>query len=231
MNWFDINYENMNLEDNGLSYLLRRGAKEELIEKYKIKQWDHKKVSVNLPDDFCKSFGFNGKYLDGYLIFPFISFMDGKTIGFEARNIIEKRLCKYTFKEYKKVEPVFFGLTPETFTDIWGGKDICLTEGIFDAFALTWCTNKIILSSLTANLSNLQFKFLKRYISNKNTVYIVYDNDKVGEESSDKLAKLFNYVKVKNKIIRYNILKDPGEIWDQYGEEGLKKHLGKFLEI
>lgn len=223
--WLNHVIDSFELHDDGFEYLMMRGVKEELIADFKIKQWDSKRVDIELPEEFEESFGKKGYRLNNTLVFPFTSYKNGEIFGFESRKIKEKVIFKYTKPENKKIDSALFGLNQNSFEKIWNGATICLVEGIFDLFALTWCANPkhVIISSATANLSNTQFKFFRRFLSDRNQVYIVYDNDGPGLEGAEIVSKMLKFTKIKNQIIRYNIAKDPGEIWDRFGVEGLKK--------
>lgn len=105
---------------------------------------------------------------------------------------------------------------------LWTDAEFYFVEGLFDLFALEWVVPKgdIILGSLRAKLSYGHVSFLSRFAT---CVHMVYDEDEAGRKGARGALFDLQRVDVVCREVRYCGGKDPGEIWDNFGLEGLRK--------
>lgn len=139
--------------------------------------------------------------------------------------------------------PVFVGLKA-AMPKIWAGADIWIGEGIFDKTALDHIVPEgdATLGTLTARLSFEQFDFLRRFA--KGNVNMVWDRDEKGRKATEgytheKTGKWvrgaierLRSVSVRCRDIPYLCppgCKDPGDIWEQFGTEGLRRAFSTVL--
>jgi DNA primase len=105
---------------------------------------------------------------------------------------------------------------------IWKGGTVWVVEGVFDLFALNWAVpdKDVVLASLRARLTKNHINFLQRYASSVN---LVYDRDEAGRVGTHRALKDFRSNGIDGRDFPYNGGKDPGELWDRYGSQGLIK--------
>ena len=170
------------------------------------------------------------------LIIPLYS-PRGGLIGLESRGIEEKKLTRFLLPS-AQWNPVFIGL-PLGMERIRAGGTIWIVEGVFDLgpLQLAVAETDVVLSSLRARLTDQHVEFLRRHA--RGGVHMVYDNDETGQRGThdwhDDNGKLrwgaltrLSYAGVECRAIPYAGGKDPGEIWEQTGTEGLRKALRIF---
>jgi len=220
------------LTDDVEGYLLGRAAKEESYRALGVVTWQIP-YEKDLGDEaFHKKYGPpKGLKIEGWLVCPVYS-PKGKVLGFEARNTQEKALSEFLLPE-AAWNPVWLGLCPETMGRIWGGSDVWITEGLFDKFPMEWIIpeSDVALATLRARLTDKHVEFLRRFC--RGWVHLVYDMDEQGRKAThgwtdqtgkrrwgavDKLRR----VGIKCRDVPYTGGKDPGEIWDRGGVEGLR---------
>lgn len=217
----------LSIEEESLGYLFGRGAKEESIHELRCKTWR----------DFSDIQGIKlkGKIIDGWVIIPLYS-PRGKLIGFEGRNTLEKGITQVRLQN-SLWNPEWHGMRNSAMKKIWNGADIWVVEGIFDVFPLEWAIpdGDVVLGTVRARMSKKHIKFLQRFC--EGWVHLVYDNDDAGKKAAhgwvDDTGK-YRWgaaKKMKNNGIKYTIetypLKDPGEIWLNFGVEGIKQYFSR----
>jgi DNA primase len=224
-------------------YLLGRGLPEELIEGFGIGVWPGgfpDEVGAAPAEDFRKRHGPRGlggppktTPLSGLLTIPLYS-PRGSLIGVEFRGIQEKKLTRYLLPG-SKWQPIFIGL-PYEMERIWKGGTVWIVEGLFDIGGLRQAVPEqdAVLASLRAKLTDKHVEFLRRYA--RGGVHMLYDNDETGQRGMhdwrDDTGKLrwgaltrLHRAGVECRAIPYRGGKDPGEIWEQVGTDGLRKAL------
>lgn len=192
-----------------LAYLVSRGITLEEIKKYKIGfspiSYKNIKSDEKEAENFNKWIGFNGKFIKKRLVFPIYDEM-GKIRGVETRSLDKRSMgvLKPNFKKsmanlinslpeseirYKKFYfeknkflPNFYGL-PDALDSIWETKTVFLTEGIFDLLSIRKVKPNC-LSPLTANVSQYQINWLKRYVDK---IILLFDMDEKGKEAAEKM--------------------------------------------
>ena len=162
-------------------YLLGRGVKEFTIASEAMKTWQL--LPEPSPDpEFRKLFWPHGERLDGMMVCPVWS-PKGSMIGFEARNIHQKKILDYRLPQAKWT-PFFIG-TRAAMPAIWASGDIWIGEGLFDKAALEWAVppQDAVLATVRAALTHAQLEFLRRFC--RGYVHMVYDNDETGRKATD----------------------------------------------
>ena len=232
MTWLAQHLAKCALTEEVEGYLYGRAAKTETIEAMGLVAWQP--MDNPSPDTATKGFTERylayGERLTGRLIIPLHS-PRGQLIGFHARSIDEKKDTRYLLPE-AAWNPVWQGLI-DAMARIWDGGDVWLVEGLVDKFPMEWVVPvaDAVLACGTANLSNFQLEFLRRYC--RGYVHVVYDNDETGQQGLrgriDKQGKKWpgvlermDRVGLRNRPVPYRGGKDPGEIWDNGGLAGLQ---------
>ena len=157
-----------------------------------------------------------GFKLKGKIIFPMTNAM-GSLRGLQVRS------PKLDVKDYWKfysmssdIDAIFFGLDI-AMPHIWETQEIVLVEGIFDLFPVQRVFPNAVCVG-TARISDLQLKFLKRYVKN---VRFMFDNDEFGEGAYEKFYR--NHIRDFHSIQKLSYLgKDPSASWERLGEEKFK---------
>lgn len=216
-----------------------RGLKESRIRELGLVLWNAKTVNPTADEKFISEFGGEGRgeKLHGRLIVPLWS-PRGRLLGFEARTwgtqMTTKLVSQYRLPE-AKWQPVFLGMTPANMDKIWSGASVWVGEGLFDMGALEHVVPEqdVTLGTLTAKLSYHHVQFFRRFVTG--TVNMVYDNDETGRKHTlgyvdAKTGKrrlgaldVLNRVGVKCRDATYRGGKDPGEIWERFGTDGLRR--------
>lgn len=234
------------LTEQAEGYLLGRGVKPEVIQRLEFGVWQ-----PNL--DPCPNEEFNARYGDkdrptnlwklrGKLVYPLRS-PKGTLLGFEARSMEEKAVTQY--KSPRAMwNPLFAGMTPEVMQRIWDGADLWIGEGIFDRTALDHIVSEddVTLGTLTARLSFEQFDFLHRFA--RGTVNMVWDRDKKGRDATNGYTHEKTGKWIRGAIERLRGVgvtcrdvpylcppgcKDPGDIWEKFGTDGLRRAFSTVL--
>jgi hypothetical protein len=226
-------------------YLLGRGMREELVHSLGIGLWRTPQTPPPDEEFAERYYGKNGMcYLEGRLICPCYS-PRGDLLGFEGRTWEgEKRITDYRLMPVSRWNPFFLGLTPETMERIWDGADVWIVEGLFDLAPMERVVPKgdVVLATVRAKVSDTHVEFLRRYVRQMGQmVHILYDNDETGQrqtygytdEHTGKpkwgAIQRLEWVRVPCRPIKYDGGKDPGEIWDQGGEEGLRRVFSRVI--
>lgn len=200
-------------------YLLSRGAQPDSYEAMGASTWSPPEDPAPCAD-FRKRYGPRGERIRGCLVVPFHT-PSGNVVGFEARRTDKKWITDYRIMPESKWLPVWLG-TQKSMPKIWEGGHVWVVEGLFDLFAMEWVVPEgdVVLASVRAALSYAHVQFLSRFAS---FVHIVYDEDQTGQEGSEKALFFLHRVGVLCRAVRFHGGKDPGEIWDRSGEEGLRR--------
>lgn len=218
------------LSEEAAHYAMGRGLKESLIREMGMGLWEG--PSEPAPDPvFRKRFGARGEKLSGMITTPIYN-PRGRLLGVEFRAFEgPKRVSQFLLPE-AKWNPVFIGM-PMAMDRIWNGGDIWIVEGLFDLAALHWVAPErdAILATLRARLSFAHVQFLARFASGM--VNMVYDQDETGQKAVDGWVdptgkerwgalRSLERVQVPCRKISFRGGKDPGEIWDKLGADGVR---------
>lgn len=233
--WLEAALATCSLPEEAAGYAMGRGMAEHRIHDLGLVVWDSDALDDAAPDKaFRDDHKDRGQRWDGRLCTP-IRCPRGKLIGVEARAWSgEKRISQYLLPE-ANWNPVFLGLTSSVMDRVWQGGDIWIVEGLFDMAAMEHVVppTDTVLATLRARLSDRHVRFLRRFC--RGTVNLVYDNDETGrrqtfgyvDEATGKrrwgALESLKRVGVKARDVPYRGGKDPGEIWERSGSEGLRR--------
>ena len=236
--WLDHALTSFSLTEDAEGYLLGRGIKESRVRDLGMVLWDSTRLRDPAPDpafrDRQKGSGPCGERLNGRMCTPIRS-PRGRLLGFEARTWGgEKRVTQYLLPE-AEWNPVLIGLTPSVMQRIWDGGSVWVGEGVFDMGALEHVipSTDVAVATLRARVSDRHALFFHRFC--RGWVNMVYDNDETGRQQThgyvDRATnkrrwgalEILSRVGVRARDIPYRGGKDPGEIWDRGGVEGLRR--------
>ncbi len=232
MAWLSEALTEMTLTEPVEGYLYGRGAKEETVRELGCVTW-RAGESLSQEPLWLQRTGPDGRgeWLDNWLIMPLLG-PRGQVLGFEGRRTDVKKFSRWLTPD-AAWNPVFAGLTPTAMQKIWAGGDIWIVEGIFDLFALQWAIpdKDVVLASVTATLNRRQVEFLRRFC--KGWVHMAYDNDASGKKGTHDWVddegktrwgaiRKLEHVGLRCRDVKYSGGKDPGEIWDRAGAEGVR---------
>lgn len=222
--WLEEALRGLRLDQEMEEYLLGRGGPPELIKAMGLVTWEQ--LSVDVPyDDFCAKYGRRGEGLVGALITPLYS-PRSRLLGFEARSIRKKKLSRFVLPE-ANWNPVWIGIR-EAMPKIWAGGTVWVVEGIFDLFAMRRIIPKrdAVLSSLQARLTDNHLQFISRFVP---TVNMVYDRDEAGRRATKRGMFRLRQLGVPCRDLVYSGGKDPGQIWEERGEDVLRETFAIYL--
>lgn len=238
-----------------LAYLVSRGITLEDIKKYNIglspsfysiPENEKNEFDLEDYDSFKKWLGHKGKFVKNRIVLPIYDELNNVR-GVETRSLDRKacevlkenfkikfsneikllsdsevRYKKFYFKKNKFLA-TFFGL-PDSLPYIWEKNEVFLTEGIFDLIILKKIKPNC-LSTLTANINNYQIDWLKRYVDK---IFLLFDSDEKGKESSEKIKKIF-YPEIQVHNINLKC-KDINDYYIKYGLKDLEYILNDKLD-
>ena len=112
-------------------------------------------------------------------------------------------------------------MNPSSPQKIWDGGSVWIVEGVFDLFPMEWVIppQDVILASIRAGLTRKHVDFLRSV--GVPMVHMVYDRDAAGRSATEKALKMLGAAGILSNRVSYTGGKDPGEIWDSGGKEGL----------
>lgn len=223
-------------DEDFVGYVLGRGLPHRYMEDMGVCQWVP--PSDSAPDEtFRYRHGAYGERRKGWLAYPIYA-PRGHVVGITFRRWEgEKEIRDHRLPETKWI-PTFGGLTPRTLERIWAGADVWLVEGLFDmAIGHVIPERDVVLECGTARLSNLQIKFLRRYLTPRSTVHVAYDEDETGRKQVEGykhpetgrwvpgVLDRLRRVGCNARDVRYRGAKDPGEIWEDGGARLLRHRI------
>ncbi|UTC63519.1 DNA primase [Treponema sp. OMZ 787] len=215
-----------------LDYLLSRNVSPEIIGKFNLgyspkdRYWLHKfLLSKNYSESLLEKTGLFSKnykniaFFSDRLMFP-ICDRHGKTIAFGGR-ILDGEGAKYLnssdMPQYKKGETVF--AFHHALSEIRKSKSVILCEGYMDVLAFFQAGIENAVAPLGTALTPEQVKLLKSFAD---IFYLAFDSDKAGQEASYKAIKICRSLGVNVRVLNLKEGKDPAEILQKKGKEGLK---------
>lgn len=205
-------------------YLLGRGVSSEMISDLGLCVWQP--LSFDAPlEDFRKKYGPRCKGLTGWLVTPLHN-PRGRIIGFEARSMEKKRISRYLLPT-AEWNPVWIGIQ-EAMPKVWTGGAVWIVEGLFDMTAMRRVVHQreAVLSSLQARVTDEHLRFLKRFASSVN---MVYDRDEAGRRATRMALSNMRKIGISCRDVPYRGWKDPGEIWENTGDDGLRRAFSIYL--
>lgn len=220
--WLTQVLENSSLTGEAEGYLYSRGALEDTINKMGFVVWSPPDEEAPHPD-FQDRYGKRGEKLAGLLAYGLYS-PAGDLIGVEARGIDRKWVTRFLLPA-AAWNPVWVGVNI-MMERIWSGAPVWLVEGVFDLLALQQVVNDAILGSLRGRVTKKQCDFLERFAKE---VRIMYDLDSTGREGTEHALENLRRREILCSSIRYSGGKDPCEVWEKTGTEGLREQLAHVI--
>ena len=217
---------------DALSYLKSRNISDKIITKFNLgyapkdRHWLYNFLtSKNYSPEFLEKTGLFSKnykrisFFSDRIIFPICN-RHGKTIAFGGR-ILNGEGAKYLnssdMPQYKKGETVF--AFSEALPEIRKTKSVILCEGYMDTLAFFQAGICNAVAPLGTALTDEQVKLLKSFAE---TFYLSFDSDSAGQAASYKAILLCRNMGVNVRILKITDAKDPAEILQKKGNEGLK---------
>ena len=219
-----------------LSYLMRRGIKENIIKEFKIgyalrdyrdlfNYLRNKGVSISILDKLSLVVkGKDGSYFDLFrdrIIFP-ISDVRGRIIGFGGRIITDntsqpKYINTPASPLYTKGKNLFgLSLSKEYVLR----EDFCLVvEGYLDMITPFAAGIKNIVASLGTALTQEQIRLIKRYTKD---IILVFDSDKAGQNASLRAIDMMLEEDMVVKVLELPAGYDPDRLVRERKEDFLK---------
>ncbi|HPX29049.1 MAG TPA: DNA primase [Sphaerochaeta sp.] len=162
------------------------------------------------------------------LIFP-IRNWQGKVVAFGGRDLSNTSKAKYINTPetviYSKKHNLF-GLY-ESLDTIKQERKAILCEGNFDVVALHQAGFTNAMAPLGTSFTPEQGKLLHRYCD---TVEILFDNDRAGQEATAKALLIAQDLGMVNRVLALTSANDPSELIERGSEEALRKELSSSLD-
>jgi len=213
--------------DERRSTLWGRGVSDDQIQQFQVGYLDEVPEFEDAPEDFLQWVQKNG--LHDALVFPLTNTL-GAVRGFQFRVL---RRGKSVYSDYllDEGEPVYFGLA-QAMSSVWETRRICLVEGVFDLFPIQRVLPYTV-STLKAGVSETLVPLLRRLVDQ---VWFGYDNDPTGRKHAYGFAKEHGH-EFDVRILRFPEVrladgkkaKDPGNLWEAWGDEGLREFLRRHV--
>lgn len=201
-----------------------RGATDEQIELFQIGYLNQKLPDLEGAAGFLE-WCWQGRRLDNVLVLPLTNAL-GQIRGVQFRSADRE---KKGYQDYflSKDEAVLFGLA-QAIPSIWETESVFLVEGAFDLFPVQRVTPNVV-ATLTDRISDPFGRLLRRLVRE---LWVGYDVDKAGSDARRRIE--LNYgrdFKIRSVeyprvlTVRGDRVKDPGELWEVWGEEHFQEYL------
>ncbi len=214
------------VDERVLEALYARGVTDDQVALYRLGYVDRKLPDLPYPEPFLK-WCYGGSKLDDMLVLPLTNAL-GEVKGLQFRHVEQARKGYMDFI-FEKGEAVLFGLG-QAMEHVWVTQRILLVEGAFDLFPMQRYFPEVV-ATLTAHLLDALVRVLDRL--EVNDVWLGYDRDKTGTESTEKIKKAYGskfrlyalkFPSFKN-LADGKPAKDPSDFWSMLGEQ----EFGKFI--
>lgn len=218
------------LTDRERDALYARGVTDEQIASYRIGYLNRRLPALEGADEFLQ-WSHRGARIDDMFVLP-LTTVTGEIKGFQFRHV-DKDRKGYTDFFVAQDEPVFFGLA-QAMPHVWTSESVVLVEGAFDLFPLQRYA-PFIFATLTAKVTLPVVRLLRRLVRR---VWLGYDMDARGRKACFDFAKEYGrefdtHVVVYPKIFKpgsRELLKDPGDLWEAWGDAGVAEFVKSLME-
>jgi hypothetical protein len=203
----------------------RRGVSDNQIEAFRLGFLDGDFAGVDVPNEFLSWARKGGKIEDTFVL-PLTNIL-GENKGLQFRHLDKSRKGYQTWLP-DSGDMIFFGLGQAAPSVYCTGKAF-VVEGAFDLFpvqkSVPW-----VFATITAGISTKAIRSLKRLAS---TLWIGYDSDATGRSSGEKISRK-HATDFEVKILKWPVVqkpsdgvvvKDPGELWECWGDAKLQDFL------
>jgi DNA primase len=228
MAWLDdlVDFSASQLDDTSREALWSRGVTDQQIQLYRIGYLNRQLPQLQGAE--VKAFmewSHGGSKLDGVFVLPLTNAL-GEIRGLQFRHV-ERSRSGYMDYILDQGEPVLFGLA-QALPCIWRTGAAFLVEGAFDLFPIQRTMSGVV-ATLTARVPDTFLRFLRRLVQD---IWLGWDNDSTGRTSCGKFLSRFGsefaihpvvYPQVPK--IEGGVTKDPGELWESWGEAKFSKYV------
>jgi len=219
-----VEYAQKGVDERVREALWSRGASDEQIDLLRVGYLDRKLPEAEYPEEFLE-WCWKGRKLQDCYVFPLTNPL-GEIQGFQFRGV-EREGGIYSDYLLTHAEPVFFGLG-QAMPSIWETESALPVEGVFDFFP----TQRVVpftIATLTAKVSDVLLRTFKRLVKR---TYLFYDNDAIGRKACATFRKecgdLFEVRIPEYPVgltLRGKPVKDPGDLWEAWGDDRFKPYL------
>jgi DNA primase len=211
-----VDFAEAQVTDRVRESLLSRGVSPAQMEMYHIGY-----LNQELPSGCSPHFlewSKDGSKLDDVFVLPLTTAL-GEVRGFQFRHVDRKR-SGYMDYFLDRREACLFGLH-QAIPHIWETRSVYLVEGGFDLFPIQRAT-PIVFATLTAYTNKATIRLLRRLVDR---VWVGYDMDHPGRTGCKNFEKHhgsdFEVYTVTYPRIQGAMVKDPGELWEAWGDAQL----------
>ena len=219
-----VEYTKARLSDREREALWDRGVSDDQIEAFQI-GYLNKQLPAGLPPHFM-NWCDDGEKMEDLLVFPLTTAL-GAVRGFQFRHV-ERERSGYMDYFVDRREPCLFGLH-QAVRAIWDRGAVFLVEGVFDLLPVQRSVPHV-LATLTANVSPQTVRFLRRIVRQ---VWIGFDMDAPGRTGCRKFqndhGSEFEVYVVEYPRINGTFTKDPGDLWEAWGDAQMVPYLQSVL--
>lgn len=207
--------------------LWSRGVEEYQIGLYQLGYLADLNLPISVPDHFSE--WARKKNLRDVFVLP-LTTTQGLVRGFQFRAV-DKGVSGYMdYFVSPRMEACTFGLA-QAIPEMWSSKAVFIVEGAFDLFPIQK-TVPYALATLTSHSNKLLTRVFKRLVD---TVWIGYDNDNPGKLGASRFIKdhggVFEVYTVEYPgQIDGKSVKDPGDLWEAWGDTKLEEFIQKTLD-
>lgn len=228
--WTEDFLSRCELPEDRREELWARGVSNWQIETYRIGYLDSGLPELELPTTFTK-WSHGGKRVEECFVFPLTNWL-GEIQGFQFRPADRERKGYMDYFLDRK-QAVSFGLGPAGLS-VWETRRVCIVEGVFDLFPVQRLVPWVV-SVLTAKVANQFARSLSRVVDE---AFLLLDDDAAGRLGTERFLKYYQGWFRSVEVIRYptgvstctgSRVKDPGDIWEAWGDERFASFFGPQL--
>lgn len=214
--WIDelVAYAAGQVGERELEVLLGRGVSEAQIQRYRIGHLNEA-LPASAPKHFAE---WARNKLDDVFVLPLTTTL-GETRGLQLRHVDR---AKSGYQDYflPRREACLFGLA-EAMDAMWQTRSVFLVEGAFDLFPVQRAVPNVV-ATLTARTAHQMVRVMRRTVKD---VFLGYDMDPPGRagcaQFQSRYGPEFRVHVVSWPAVNGDQVKDPGELWEAWGDAGL----------
>jgi len=215
MNWMDhlVRFSVSQLGNREREALLSRGVSDDQVADFQI-GYLNKYLPGGMPKHFLEWANW-GEKLDDMFVFPLTTTL-GEVRGLQFRHV-ERARSGYTDFLLDRREPCMFGLA-QAASAMWETGSVYLVEGVFDLLPIQRAL-PFVTATMTSYTNQQTARLLRRFVKR---VWLGYDMDEPGEKGCKVFQKRhgrdFEVYIVKYPKVNGKQMKDPGELWEAWGD-------------
>jgi DNA primase len=227
-----VSYAHESVDERVREALWARGVSESQIEVFRIGYMNRELPPAAYPKEFLEWSGDGRKLVDCYLL-PLTNAL-GEILGFQFRSV-DRGASGYMDFFLNRAEAIYLGLG-SAMESVWRTETVLLVEGGFDFFPVQrFVPNSF--PTLTAKVPESLLRTLKRLVRK---FYLFYDADRIGQRVSETFVKNHGVEFESVRLIEYprgvtlpngKPVKDPGELWEAWGDDRFGLFLQAQMEI